>query len=313
MEAKITYRQARDISAVFSAAFGFGKQNFRAFFGSLFLLAGPLILAGTLLSSYLLRSDFLATLKYNDSFKYMSMLVNWSVILLAVSVGISIYNVALNRSLIVNENLPAEEKLSLSHIRHGFMHDYWHVLLNFILFFLSMLVFIVILVFVMMGVFSFLNGWGPLTATFAVLLTLVFFIVLVPVLAYMPVAAFFVCQRDRIHIFAATGKVFFYMRHNFWRTWALSTLALIAYSLMATIAQVPLFILGFISAMSRSGASAQDGTNTVSILLVIATAICTLLSYGVMAFYYLMSIFHFTSLEEKKEGTAVLDRINQVV
>jgi hypothetical protein len=39
-EQKISYRKVRDLGGIFTAAFGFVKQNFKPFFGSiLFLLA----------------------------------------------------------------------------------------------------------------------------------------------------------------------------------------------------------------------------------------------------------------------------------
>lgn len=312
MDEKISYRQSRDLGAVFSVSFGFIRQNFKTFYGSLLLYAGPFILAGSFFSSYLLGSGLIASMIAGRAFLYGPLILSSLVIMVSLFIGFTVYNTVLNKNVIVNETLPLGEKLTIAHIQSGFFADFLHLLLNVIVFMLFLALVITLFVFVAMGFGAMLDMMnGPFVAFLLVLLLLAFFFILGPVIAFVPVASLFVCQRDRINIFTAMSRVLNYMSGNFWRTWALSILALITYSFMAMIAQAPSMILNIISVVSRSGKF--TGSDALGIVTIVVAAISSLLVYGVAAFYYLMCVFHYTGLEEKREGTAVMERINEVV
>jgi hypothetical protein len=131
---------------------------------------------------------------------------------------------------------------------------------------------------------------------------------------FVPLASLFVCQRDSINLFPAMGKVIGYMKNNFWNTWVVSMVGFLTYSLMASIAQIPAFIISMITAFSRIKSTVGYGVedDSTPLLLVIVTAVSSLLSYGVMVIYHLIIVYQYTSLEEKKEGQSIMEKINQI-
>ncbi|HOZ86628.1 MAG TPA: hypothetical protein PL029_02665 [Bacteroidia bacterium] len=317
---KILYRKTRDIGDVFGASFKFIKQNFKPFYGSLLFFAGPFLLAGTLAYSYFANAAGISPYSYSQNLgnSISTFLGAFAIALTVLMFGISVYTVTLNKTLIVNETQAQGENLNISEIGRNFFNDFWRVLINMLLFsfvFIIVLGFFFLLMVGLVALFKIIAGSDMLLIVISVLLVIAFFLILFPILSFVPLAAFFVCQRDRINIFNATGKVLSYMKGNFWTTWVFSILALLTYSVMAFIVQLPVFILTAISTFSRLGSTAGQGVgeDSSSVTLILVTVVCSLIGYMVMGVFYLMCIYQYTSLEEKKEGSTLIENINQIV
>jgi len=308
---KISYRRTRDVGAVFSATFAFLKQNFKTFYGSILLFSGPFLFAGSMLTSFVRMP--LDGIFSGLPFQVGNFLTVYTSTIMALFLGIVIFMVVLNKNIIVNETLPADQKPTLSIIRYDFFLDFWRMLLNTLLF-IAVLLFIGACLYGIFYIFFYLidkmSYSGGLSSIFAILFSLVFAIVLLPVIGFVPVGAFFICQRDGISIVTALAKVFYYLKGNFWTTWVLSLLAFITYFLMALIVQIPMIVMSLFTTFSRVSIVSFYGDRSILILMV--TAISTLLTYLVVALYYLLNIFHFTNLEEKKEGSRLIENIKQI-
>lgn len=319
---KIYYRKVRDLGAIFGATFSFIKQNFKTFFGSLILVAGTFLVASVTISSSMFGSMFGANLfKKGFSFLTGNLVFTYFISLFLLIIGIVIYSTILNKNLIENEKLANDEKITLKIVLANFFNDFWRMLGNVFLFILISIVAIAAIALIGAGIGALFTGMSSLgtgmSIFFIIILFLVvmaLFVIFVPILSYIPIAALFVCQRNRINIFAAIRKVFFYLKGNFWRTWLVSFIALLCYSIMGGIAQIPVLIVTLITTFSRvkSTVGYGAGEESTPMLLIIVTVVCSLLSYCVMSIFYLMSIYQYTSLEEKKEGTYIIDKINQI-
>jgi len=319
---KIYYRKVRNLGDVFGATFGFIKQNFKTFFGSLILVAGTFLVASVTISSTMFGSMFGANFfKKGLSFITGDLIFTYFISMFLLVIGIVIYGTILNKNLIENEKLMPDQKLTLKIVLANFFSDFWRMLGNVFLFIVVSTVAIVAIGFIFAGVGSLFSGMSSLGTGASIFFVIILFLIIlalsvifVPILSYIPIAALFVCQRNRINIFAAIRKVFFYMKGNFWSTWLVSFIALLCYSIMGGIAQIPVFIVTLITTFSRVKSTVGYGVaeESTPVLLIIVTAICSLLSYCVMSIYYLMSIYQYTNLEEKKEGTSIIDKINQI-
>jgi hypothetical protein len=318
---KIYYRKVRNLGEVFGATFGFIKRNFKTFFGSLMLLAGPFLLVGAATSSVMLGSSLGLTKIASRGFGNLlnELLIPYLLSLIFIFIGFVVYTVVLNKNLIQNEKLQLHEPLTVKQIISNFFGDFWRILGNTLLFLIVIIVTVILFALIFTGIGSLFTGMGGgggavLGIVFLVLIILALVLIFVPMMAYLPVAAYFVCQRDRINIFAAFRKVFYYLRGNFWMTWLVSFIALICYSVMAGIAQIPVFIITIITSFSRIKSTVGYGTGEEStpILLVVITVICSLLSYAVLSIFHLMSIYQYTNLEEKKEGSSIIEKINTI-
>jgi len=173
---------------------------------------------------------------------------------------------------------------------------------------------LVFLGFLIAGIFTLFFGISTFFGVILIILFMGALFIFIPILCYVPMAAIFVCQRDKINIFSAIAKVFSYMKQNFWNTWAVSFLALITYTMLAGIVQLPVLIMNLIETFTRVRSNngytmaAQSPSDTVVIL----TVICSLLTFGVACIYHLMCIYQYGSLEEKREGTSVLEKISNI-
>jgi hypothetical protein len=236
---------------------------------------------------------------------YGNVLLGVFIAIMLMMAGLSVYVVVFNKNIIDNERLGPEEPLTLKTVAARFWRDYWRMLGNMILLLISLVIATFFLVLVMGGIGAVLTGFMALSEAIGVLFVILFLasmVVLIPIMIYVPGAALFVCQRDRINVFSAIGKVFYYMRNNFWNTWAVNFVGIIMHITLSAITQLPYWLLSILSTYSRvrspMGYGVSEGSNPL--LVVIVYAICSLLGFGVSAIYYLMTVYQYGSLEEKK-------------
>lgn len=320
MTEKIYYKKVRDLGTIFSATFGFIKQNFKTLYGSLLFYAGPFLLIAATISAYMFGSNlgFNKIMRGGVNSFYAELIGSYIITMSVVMIGLTIYNVVLNRNLLENEKLRVGEPLTLKHTTINFWPDFWRVLLNTLLLGVALIISFAIIVLAFAGIFALVgsdNSTGAIImVVIMVILMLVVFLILGPIMMFVPMAAIFVCQRDQLNVFHALGKVFSYMKNNFWSTWLVSMVGFLTYMVMASIAQIPVFIISMFTAFSRMKSTVGYGIedDSTPLLLVIVTAISSLLSYGVMVIYHLIIVYQYTNLEEKKEGQSLIEKINQI-
>ncbi len=321
---KIYLKKVRDLGGVFSATFGFIKQNFKTLYGSLLFFAGPFLLVAAVVSANMFGSNLgMSTLLKGGGLTsfYAGLIGSYAIMMSVMFVGITVYNVVLTKNLLENEKLQSGEQLNLSHSTTNFFPDFWRVLGNTLLLILVSVIFIVVIVFIFAGLFALAGGGGSGNTTGVIVLLVIFFLALFvvmiifgPIISFIPLAALYVCQRDGLPIFAAIKKVLYYLKGNFWNTWVIVMVGFLTYAIMAAIVQIPMFIVTIISTFSRikMNGDYSAGDNSTSILIIAVVSICTLLSHGVRVLFSLMVIYQYNSLEEKKEGVSIIDKINQI-
>lgn len=321
MTEKIYYKKVRDLGKIFSATFGFIKQNFKTLYGSLLFFAGPFFLIGATVSAYMFGSSigFSKIIQGGGLTSYYADIIGTYIVTMMIyMIGLAVYNVVLNRNILENEKLTTAEPLTIKHSTVNFWPDFWRILVNTLLLALVMIVSLAIIVLAFGGIFALMGSGGSTGAVvmiaIGIILMLVFFVIVGPILMFVPLASLFVCQRDSINIFPSIGKVLGYMKNNFWNTWVVSMVGFLTYSVMAGIAQIPIVIISMITAFSRVKSTVGYGLedDSTPLLLVIVTVISSLLSYGIMVIYHLIIVYQYTSLEEKKEGQSIIERINQI-
>jgi hypothetical protein len=303
---------------VFGATFGFIKQNFKPLYGSLLFFAGPFLLIVATVSAISFGSSFAMNRMVKgglDAF-YDTFLIPYFTIILVSVIGMSVFNAVLNKNVIECETLTGDEKLTIAQIVKNLWSDVTRILLNTLLLIVTFIGATVILAIIFGGIFSALadgGGAGAGIIILTVIALLIGLLVVGPILSFVPMAAMFVCQRDKIGIFPAIGKVVRYMKDNYWITWAVSFIGILTYSTMGSLVQAPAMILNLISTFSRMknlDYATMDSSTPVPVIVV--TAICGLLSYGVLVVYHLIVIYQYTNLEEKKDGQSILEKINQI-
>lgn len=319
-EQKIYYKKVRDLGAIFGATFGYIKKNFKPLYGSLLFFAGPVLMIAAALSTFMMGSSLgMANLfKGGYSSFYGNFILSYITAMMIMFIGITVYNVIINRNLIENEKLNQDEALTVKHSTINFWPDFWKLLGNSLLLVLISILTFAVFGFAFAGIIALSSNGNDSAAiiltVISVILIFVFLLICGPVLAFVPLAAIFVSQRDELNIFPSIKKVLYYMKGNFWNTWIVSLVGLLTYSVLGAIVQIPTMIVTMFTTFSRYNTTVGYGIDDPStpIMLVVVTAISSLISYGVMVIYHLIAVYQFTSLEEKKEGVSILEKINQI-
>src|SRR4051812_4532652 len=104
MDQKIYYKKVRDLGGIFSATFGFIKQNFSPLYGSLLFFAGPFLLVAAVISANMFgTSNGINKIFRNGigSF-YGEFVAPYLITISIVLIGIVIFDVIINKNLIEN-------------------------------------------------------------------------------------------------------------------------------------------------------------------------------------------------------------------
>lgn len=320
MEQRIRYRKVREFGPVFSAAFGFLKQNFGSFYGSIFLIAGPFLLIGSTVAGVFITS--LINENITSRFLYGRSLANdfltaYFSSLIVFFIGYSVFIVVLNKNVIEGEKTEDGQRTRLGAVTSGLFMSYAWVLGQMILLTIVLVIVSFFLALFLGGFFAVLGpllGGGFLIGMLVIFFTLAFYFILLPILSYIGISSVFVCQRDNLNIFSSIGKTLRYMKGNFWNTWLVGFVAFILYAVLLFLTILPFYFGLILSFFSRMKDMAMNGeTEGVSSLyLVLFTSLVVLLGTFSVSVYYLLNIFHFGNLEERKEGSSMLDKINTI-
>lgn len=310
---KIYLRKVRDFGQVFGATFGYIRQHFKSFFGSILLMAGPFALITGLFTSYFMSSVFKPSL--NGIAGLEGIWTSYIVVLLVSMLGGTVFTTVVNQHLLLNEQMPNDQKPTIADVGRTFFGVYWRNLANWLLFTVVMVVG-VLLIAVLFGIIvaAIVSISGVLGVILGVLLYVGFIFLVIPTASFMIINTFYVLQRDQIGLFEASVKVREYMRGHFWMTWLLALVSMIMTYMCMFICALPAYILMMISIFSRvkNPDGIHAGGDEFSILSYVLWSLSSILFFAVLAIFHLMCTFQYTNLEEKKDGKTILDKINAI-
>ncbi len=311
-EQKIYYKKARSFGEVFGAGFGYIRQNFRSFYGSILLFTVPFIALCMTIVGYIVSEGFSG---------FASMLDELWLVVFALFIIImimqTVYVTVINEHLIANEETTELRTIKSPVIGKRFFRSFWRVLGNTML--LSIIGFVFLLIYSLVNsliaaAFASMGGGGII---FAALLQMLTSLMITPVVGYFFVSCMFVVQRDKVSVITAIGKVFRYLKGNFWLTWAISVIGYITSYIASFVAAIPIiifFVLQMVTRFKMDTGSSYD--SSISTAAIITGAIVFVVSIALMlcvySIYFLLCVFQYTSLEEKKEGVTIVDKINQI-
>ena len=310
---KIDLRKARDFGQVFNDSIYFLKSNFKSFFGSVLLLAGPFVLLTGILLGYLqyitekLRLAAVAA----SGFKSMSVFLNNSVsttvlfllifilTTLVTNASIFLYFKTYDESPI--QDLPVQRN-SISAL---LTKACWRLFYNQI----GLWVLILIVVLALIAVFSFLFKL-PIMAVFVLPLLILAYLIFLPPLCYVFIAANFLVVRDEMFITQAILKAFSYLRGNFWSTWLLIFCTTISLSMLYVIFNLPATIFNMIR-INNLIRNFEGGFVTGNAIFMIALSALSMLGsmLVISPVFSSFCIVNFYSQEERMEGKSLLHRI----
>jgi len=309
---KINFRRERDFGAVFGDSLKFIKQNFKPLLLCIFVIAGPFLLISAMGMSYFqTTAGGMQAYKFSGGdFDVASYVGSFLLVILFSFIAHTVLLGTVYHYMILYYSKPFGERISPGEVGRK-------VLLSFGRLFSSTLV-SVILLSLLMGVlilmFAGMIASGNIAGIFlGGLLLFALLLIFVPVLSYYFTASFFVVTRDEVWLFSGMGKVGRYMKGNFWWTWLILFVAIVALYIIQIMFSLPASILSMGRMFSRLSSGpyppAEEGPSLLLIGLYVFAALCSSLC---STFLLILSAFHFLSQEEKHEGEGLMSRIDEI-
>jgi len=319
MRMKVYVRKARSFGEVFGDTIAYMRQNFKSLFGSILLLVSPFVLVATVLITFLFKNMFAnITAAANDVMAFYASMAGTMVLMTLLSLlGYTAFVTVLNEHMLLNDNLPENEKPLIKDILKNFFGQFLRGLGGmFILLVLCLVIAFIIALF--FGLLAMLIKMSAVLGILLFILVYIFFLLIVmPIALYYFTAVLFTSQRHRINVFEAIGKVFRNFKGNFWITWSLSFLGGMITYILSFIAFLPSYIVFIISFFTRMKGSMGDLQNSqagydVPVYVIVLFSISGLLITCVYAVYFIMMNLQCASLEEKKEGLSIMEKIDSI-
>jgi len=300
---KIEFNVERDFSDTFGASFTFLRQNFKKLFLSLLYLAGPFLLVSALLGSIYSQTAF--DMKpmmqvYSTPFDIFTPMYFLS-ILFTLASSLVFMGVVFEYMVLYDER--GYDGFQVADVWKRFRQDIGRIIGAF---------FGLLLVGILLGIgiaiiafiFSFLGpGGGVIIGLLAFVGVLIFGL---PI-GFIFTVVYLIVIKERIGFWQALRKARFVLKNNFWITWVIMFLAYLIIAILAIIVSLPLSI--------ATGVSAFNGFTTggdFSILLVILTIVSVFGENMIRSIFLIIAGFHYFSLNEQKEGTGLLNQIDEI-
>jgi hypothetical protein len=300
---KINLNQSLDFTDTFNLSIRFIRQNFFHLFKTLLFIAGPFILMSSVASGYYQKSVF------SPAYFRLGMVtpiwVQYIIVLItSVLSSLALIGATFEYMILYKEKGPGN--FEVNDVGKAILKDTWNILWTFFgLFLLSLLIFFVgFLIY-----YAFLKISPVLFGIMIFFLLIAAFITL-PQLVYLFSSIYFIRLKNHLSLSASISKAFYIMKGNFWWTWVVFICVGIALYLIYLCFFVPQIVLSVIVMLSaiRGEVSDQYGT----LLMVLTTF--SMFFGRLMTFFilFIITAVHYFSLEEKKEGKGLFERIDEI-
>lgn len=310
IQQKINFRESRDFGTLFNVAFRFLKQNAKAFFSALLLIAGPLYLVtGGLYGLY--QHDTIQHIGFGSS-PFGNFGWTYFAFILSAFVSHALLISTVYHFMIVYKEKPEGEPITVSDVSRSLFSNLGAFLGCFFGLLIISIIFVAVLV--LLG-FLFYAGSPGLLILFAFLF-IIGMLLSFPNLLFIYMSTFLVCIKDGVGVGEAISRARYYMKENYWWTWVIIFVAYLGASVASFIFSLPELIVTLSSTFSRTrgilggdGYGDDDSSAMLFIIFGIVYMIGTALVHAVLV---LISGLHYYSLEEKQEGTGLMERINEI-
>ncbi len=311
---KIELRKARDFGQLFNDSIAFLRINFKSFFGTIILLAGPFVILTGLLMGYLqfitekLATANLITTRITNFNLFAGNSITTTFIFVLIFLLTTLFtnaSIALYFKLYDTaspEQLPIKRSDISSLLTEACFRLFYNLMLLTLVGAVTALA--------LAGVFYLLF----LVPALKIIIIAVMFVgnmILIPVFMYVLTVSNFIVIRDEILITAAIGKAIHYLRGNFWWTWLLMFCTMISLVMLYFLFNAPYLILSILSVFTRRSADAGSVATSTSLWYVVFGALSTLGSMLIISpIFTCFCVFNFYNQEERHEGTSLMGRVD---
>jgi hypothetical protein len=300
---KINFRVSRDFGETFNASFKFIRQNFKQFFASLLLIAGPFVLISAIAGAlYQANALAVATSGYNTSpFAQFG----WEYFTFLITAGLA--NIALVATVfafMMNYMEKGPGNFTVNDVARTVGH---HAGLIIGIFF-TIGIICGLIIAVIVGIFIGLGSAVPVLAILLGFGAVIGMLIIVPPLIWRLAAVYLVAMQENLGIFEAFAKTGQVMRGHFWWTWVIVFVASLAIGMIGFVFSLPQVVYQVVLTFT----SLSNGDTSFSVPFVIVSAVCTFFATLVHGMIHVINGIHYYSLAEKQDGLGLMERINEI-
>jgi hypothetical protein len=304
---KISLLQSRDFGETFNVSVKFLRQNFKLFFKSILLIAGPFLLisgiAGAFYSSHSVSMMSITNMMANSSNPFA--LYGWTFLLfMLASVIANIILLATVYSFMLNYLEKGPNGFTVNDVAGTLLRNLGKIFVLFFVLSLIAIILIVILVFIIAAIASMVPVLGILIGVGAFFGIMILF----PPLMWQLSVVYLVRMQEGGGVFDSFGRTSQVMKGNFWWTWLIVVCSSIAVSIIGAVFTLPQIIYQMVLMVS----SMRGGDTETSIPFFIVVTICTFFSSLTYSIIHVINAMHYFSLNEKKFGKGLMEKINEI-
>lgn len=306
---KINFRQSRDFGETFNVSVTFLRQNFKLFFMSLILIAGPFVLisaiAGAFYQSHAISLFSITALGKSNGLSGILNQFGWEYVLFILATVVSslmIVNTVYSYMLTYMEKGPGG--FAVNDVTQTVIKNITNVLSVFIVFTVFIILFLVIVVGIIIGI----SAAVPVLGILLIFLLFIGLLIIMPPLMWLLSAIYIVKMHEGQGVFESYARAKEIMRGNFWWTWVIIVCAGIAVIIANFIFAIPQAGYQMVLMFSRLKGSNEE----VSISFLVVATLCTFCTSILYSVLYVVCGFHYFSLAEKKDGLGLLERIDEI-
>lgn len=301
---KINFRISRDFGEIFNVSVKFLRQNFKSFFICMLFLAGPFILMYSFCSAYhqSVVMHKLALVKAGRLYNMST--YGWEYFLsLFLQFLSSLSMMCTTYAYMLMYQEKGRDNFTVTDVAKRMNEVAGKIIGGFFLFFFLTMIFVIAVV----AIAGIIIQSSPVLGTFVVILLLISVLLLGPNISWQISTAFLVIIADNEIPISSYGRTREVMKHNYWWTWLIMVCSSFLVFFLAILFVIPETIYSLVVAYS----TAQQIEET-SVFYIIVLVVCTFLATLVYSIIYIICGFHYFSLAEKKYGTGLMERINEI-
>lgn len=305
IQEKIHFRQARDFGETFNVSIKFLRKNFKLFFQSILFIAGPFVLL-TAITGAFYQSDSIGMMSPRSFMRSDPFAAyGWSFVLfIAASMISSLALIGTTYSFMSAYEKMGPGNFTVNDVAKILLKNAGRMIGGFFLLLVIILGVVLVLGLVIGLLASVASALGILVGFLAVIGMLI----IAPPFMWQFSTFYLVAIHEDTGPSTALSRVREVMRGEFWWTWLLIFAALLAVGVAGFVFTLPQVIFQMVLMVSNM----QEGGGETSMAFIIVATVCTFCSTLLYSCLYVICGFHYFSLAEKKDGTGLMDRINEI-
>lgn len=304
---KINFHIVRDFSELFNTAAKFMSQNFKHFFKVVILIAGPFLLISSILGAFY-QSHALKVVPgkgIGGAWKVLSQQFGWEYfifLIFSILSGLVLLATVYSYLMLYSEKGP--QNFDVVEVKAIVWKNITKILKGFLVLMLITCGFVAAIMIIAGLTYALLQ-------IFAIVLLVLF------MLGLLLIAPPFVWQFSSFYLVFlheedagvrdALKRVRELMKGEFFSTWLLIVASFVVLMILSFIFSIPQFVYQVVIHMS-----ALEGDKSESIPFLIITGITTFFSHMIYAVFYVICGLHYFNLNEKKHGTSLINRIDEI-